>query len=133
MAKGEGSCPRNHSVPAADNDGMDPPVARRHQRRPTGAQSALWAHLRGRRLAGYRFRRHHPSGPFVLDFFCVERRLAIQLHRARGPNDRPDDRRSRFLAARGITVLRFASDQVFREIEAVLNVIVFALTSRGAP
>jgi len=58
----------------------------------------------------------------------VERRLAIQLDRA-GPSD---DRRSRFLAARGITVLRFASAQVFREIEAVLNVIVFALTSRAA-
>jgi very-short-patch-repair endonuclease len=110
-----------------------------HRRRRRGelrrlslaARTALWFHLRGRRLAGFEFRRHHLCGPFVLDFFCSRRQLAIELVRDRRARD---PRRDRLLAARGITVLRFPCDQVFRETEAVLTAIAFALaTARPAP
>jgi very-short-patch-repair endonuclease len=97
---------------------------------PTPAQAHLWSFLRGRRLAGCKFRRRHPCGPFVLDFFCASRRLAIELddggdfhvdrHRRRR-------QRSEFLAARGIGVLRFGADQVLAHTDAVLATIAFAL------
>jgi very-short-patch-repair endonuclease len=94
------------------------------------AEAALWAHLRGRRLAGFKFRRQQPCGPFILDFFCPARRLAIELDGGQHfePRaERSDARRSRFIAARGIDVLRFSNAQVFREREAVLLAILFAL------
>jgi very-short-patch-repair endonuclease len=88
------------------------------------------AHLRGRRLAGFKFRRHHPCGPFILDFFCPARRLAVELEG--GPPVEPgaeryDAWRAEFMAARGIAVLRFSRTQVFKQREAVLLAIVFAL------
>jgi very-short-patch-repair endonuclease len=93
------------------------------------AVDALWTHLRGRRLAGFKFRRQHPCGPFVLDFFCPARRLAIEVE---GGQQEPDSERyeawrTEFIAARGIRMLRFSNDQIFRKREAVLLAIVFAL------
>ena len=106
-------------------------LRRRHlRRRSTDAEAALWFHLRGRRFAGFKFRRQHPCGPFILDFFCAERLLAVELDG--GQHFEPmaqayDARRTSFLAARGITVLRFGSDKVFLETHAVLAVIAVSL------
>ncbi|HLK89276.1 MAG TPA: endonuclease domain-containing protein [Polyangia bacterium] len=103
---------------------------RRPRRDATDAEASLWAQLRGRRLAGFKFRRQHPCGPFILDFFCAARRLAIELdggHRFEPRIERYDTRRARFLAGRGIEVLRFSNLQVLREREAVLLAILFAL------
>jgi len=99
-------------------------------RRAGDAEAALWTHLRGRRLAGFKFRRRHPCGPFILDFFCPARRLAIELDGAQRfePRDeRYDAWRTEFIAARGIEVLRFSNDRILRQREAVLLAIVFAL------
>jgi very-short-patch-repair endonuclease len=111
---------------------MDLSLARRRQlrRQSTNAESALWAHLRGRRFAGFKVRRQHPCGPFILDFFCPRCRLAIELDG--GQHFEPaaqayDARRSRYLAGRGITVIRFGADLVFREPRAVLAAIAAAL------
>ena len=113
---------------------MSPALARRSPRRgPTDAEAALWAHLRGRRLAGFTFRRRHALGPFVLDFFCPARRLAIELdggHDFHPRAERYDARRARFIESRGIEVLRFSKAQVRRQREAVLLAIVFALDWR---
>lgn len=104
---------------------------RRHFRHKTqDAEAALWTHLRGRRLAGFKFRRQYPCGPFILDFFCPARRLAVELDggtQVEPGAERYGAWRAEFIAARGIAVLRFSSDQVFRQREAVLLAIVFAL------
>jgi very-short-patch-repair endonuclease len=76
---------------------------RRLRRRSTDAEAALWALLRARRFAEAKFRRQHPCGPFILDFYCVQRRLAIGLDG--GQHFEPagqayDARRSRYLASR---------------------------------
>jgi very-short-patch-repair endonuclease len=55
------------------------PAARELRTRQTPAESILWDALRGRRLAGLKFRRQHPIGTFVVDFCCPDRRLAIEL------------------------------------------------------
>jgi very-short-patch-repair endonuclease len=110
-------------------------LARRRELRrdQTDAESSLWRHLRGRRLAGFKFRRQHPCGPYILDFYCSARRLAIELDGGQHFEDRQrayDSRRTRFLETRGITVLRFPCDQVFRETEGVLVAIAFALSEQ---
>ncbi len=112
------------------------PRRRARGRRASEAEAALWTHLRGRRLAGFEFRRRHPCGPFVLDFFCPARRLAVELagRRRRAPRAARDDSgRARFIEARGIAVLRFSTDRIFRDREAVLLAIVFALDGRLPP
>jgi very-short-patch-repair endonuclease len=94
------------------------------------AETALWFHLRGRRLAGFKFRRQHPCGPFVLDFFCPARGLAIEVdggQHAEAQARRYETRRTRFIAARGIETLRFSNHQIFRRRDAVLLTILFAL------
>jgi very-short-patch-repair endonuclease len=94
------------------------------------AQAHLWSFLRGRRLAGFKFRRQHPCGPFLLDFFCASRRLAIELDgddAFHADRHRRRKQRSEFLAARGIGVLRFGVDQVLVHTDAVLATIAFAL------
>src|SRR6185312_1075286 len=95
-------------------------LARR--RKASDARVVLWTHLRGRRLGGFKFRRRHPCGPFILDFFCPARRLPVEPGA-----ERYHAWRAEFIAARGIALLRFSTDQVFEKREAVLLAIVFAL------
>jgi very-short-patch-repair endonuclease len=111
-------------------------LVRRRQlrRRSTDAEVALWSQLRARRFAGFKFRRQHPCGPFILDFFCAKSRLAIELDG--GQHFEPeaqayDARRTRYLADRGITVLRFGADLIFREPHGVLTAIAVALGLDG--
>src|SRR5215831_3383932 len=136
---------RNSSRVRADNLGMglSSSRARRRELRASSldAEALLWTHLRGRRLAGFKFRRQHPCRSFVLDFFCSEQRLAIELDeggvvdsgrssRGRRRGSARDllgaARRSELLADRGITVLRFPSRRVLRETASVLATIAFA-------
>jgi len=62
---------------------MQPPkqtaIARTLRKRDTWAERLLWKWLRDRRFSSYKFRRQHPFGPHILDFFCIEARLDIEL------------------------------------------------------
>jgi very-short-patch-repair endonuclease len=100
------------------------------RRASTDGEAALWRHLRARQLAGFKFRRQHPVGWYVLDFYCCEARLAVELDG--GQHLEPavrayDECRTAFLRRRRIKVLRFATDLVFREPVAVLAAIARAL------
>ena len=109
---------------------------RRLRNRSTEAEAALWRILRDRRFAGFKFRRQHPLGPFIVDFFCARGSLAIELDGGQHfePSARAYDAwRTRFLEERGIRVIRFADDLVFRETEAVLEAIFAALKPDPSP
>jgi len=100
------------------------------RRNATEAERALWFHLRTKRLAGFRFRRQHPCGPYVLDFYCPARRLAVELDGGQHLDTAlkaQDDQRTVFLRRQGIDVLRFAKDAVLREIDQVLHTIALVL------
>lgn len=92
----------------------------------TDAEAFLWACLRDRRVNQRKFRRQHPVAPYVLDFYCAELRLAIELdggqhHNADGKVR--DAARHAFLEAKGIQTLRFTNHDMLRETDSVLNVI----------
>ena len=111
---------------------MDIRLARRRALRSasTDAEAALWVHLRAKRFAGFKFRRQHSCGPYILDFYCARERLAIELDGGQhfDPVVRAyDGRRTAFLQRHRIKVLRFATDLVFRERAAVLDVIAGSL------
>jgi very-short-patch-repair endonuclease len=104
---------------------------RRHLRRQsTDAEKALWSLLRAHRFAGLKFRRQHPCGDYILDFYCAEQRLAIELDGGQhfeASGLAYDERRDRYLTWRDIRVLRFGADLIFRDPEGLLLAIAVAL------
>jgi very-short-patch-repair endonuclease len=104
--------------------------ARRARKDPTEAEKRLWVHLRNRQLAGFKFRRQHPLGDRILDFFCAEAKLAIELDgsgHARHLGQTGDLDRELELYEKGIRVLRFKNTAVISNLEGVLNAIVYAI------
>jgi very-short-patch-repair endonuclease len=92
----------------------------------TDAEKALWERLRKRQLAGFRFRRQHPVNEFIVDFFCYEKNLVIELdggvHDDNYQMER-DNERSIILNRLGLKVLRFRNEEIFNDIDSVLNSI----------
>jgi very-short-patch-repair endonuclease len=102
-------------------------VARENRREMTQAEEKLWGMLRERRVAGLKFRKQHPLGHFVLDFFCVEQLLAIEVDGDSHylPEQRVlDQERTRQLADQGVRVLRFPNELVINSPNQVVAAIV---------
>jgi len=92
----------------------------------TQPEKILWAELRNRKLNGLKFRRQHPIDKFVLDFYCHERKLAIELDGSIHDgklNKEYDEARTAMLGGLGIYTLRFRNDEVINNIESVLRKI----------
>ena len=109
------------------------PSARAMRHAPTSAEEALWKVLRARKLDGLRFRRQHPIGQFIVDFYCAEANLAVEVDGAvhSGQHDQ-DEARDRDLNARGVTVLRITNDEALNDPDHVLRRIREFLTRRRA-
>ena len=99
----------------------------------TDAERRLWAVLRGRRLQGYKFRRQHPVGPFILDFACIEHRLVIEADGGQHSDNAADERRTAWLARRGWRVLRFWNNEILSSTEGVQEAVLEALAENNAP
>ncbi len=99
-------------------------AARDLRRGMTPSEDMLWNALRGRRLNGLKFRRQHPLDRFIIDFYCVERRLAVEvdggIHATAG-QAACDDERTVWLNVRGIRVLRVTNDEVENDLDGVLR------------
>ncbi len=101
--------------------------ARSLRRAATEAEKKLWWHLRRKLpLEGTYFRRQVPLGPYFADFACLKHRLVIELDGGQHTTleaQRRDAQRTAFLEAQGFRVLRFWNDQVFSEIDGVIDTI----------
>jgi 5-methyltetrahydrofolate--homocysteine methyltransferase len=108
--------------------------AREQRREPTRAEQLLWEAVRRKQL-GVRMRRQHPLEDFVLDFYCAEARLAIEVDGPVHDGQEGYDRwRDEQLAHWGIEVLRVPEERVRRDLPVVLAEIREALTRRlGRP
>ena len=95
----------------------------------TDTERRLWSALRGRRLQGYKFRRQHPLGPFILDFACVEHRLVIEADGGQHVESDDDRRRTAWLERRGWRVVRFWNNDILANPEGVQEVIWETLES----
>ena len=98
--------------------------ARELRRELTPIETILWQRLRSRRLAGLKFRRQHPIGRFITDFYCAERKLVIEIdgdtHAEQG---RYDASRTAWLEEHGIKVIRFNNRDVLDNLPGVLEMI----------
>ncbi len=99
--------------------------ARQLRQNATMPERALWNLLRDRRLSGFKFRRQHPIGPYVVDFYCPAQKLGLEID-GRSHDDRAaeDIRRQKALEAWGLRILRVSNDDVLDDPEAVLSAIL---------
>ena len=90
-------------------------------------EGLLWRAIRGRKLAGLHFRRQHPIGPYVLDFYCDAEKLAVEVDgQSHGFGDQPkrDEQRDAWMAAKGIRTLRLPADLVLHDVDDATNTIL---------
>ena len=91
----------------------------------TPAEAVLWKMLKGRNADGMKFRRQQGIGPYVLDFYCPELRLCVELDgSSHDYKYEYDEQRTEFLQNQGIRVLRFSNEQVWQGLDFVVDEIV---------
>jgi very-short-patch-repair endonuclease len=101
--------------------------ARELRQAATTPERLLWSILRDGQLGGHKFRRQHPVGPFVLDFYCHAAALGFEID-GRSHEERAiaDARRTAYLESIGISVVRFTNDEVLSDLDAVGSAILLA-------
>jgi len=100
----------------------------------TRAEAVLWRRINGRQLLGKKFRRQHSVGRYIVDFYCPECRVAIELDGARHFSitiDEYERSRTRYLEELGITIVRFENHDLLENLEGVLEKIKEALQGVG--
>jgi len=90
----------------------------------TDAEGRFWAQVRNKQIRGLKFFRQYSVGPYILDFYCPERKLAVELDGGQHnefENREYDGMRTEFLKSHGINVLRFWNNEVLQNMEGVLS------------
>jgi very-short-patch-repair endonuclease len=98
----------------------------------TKAEMIMWQVLRGRQLNGMKFRRQHPIGRFIVDFYCHEYKLVIELDGEIHNIDfvkEYDENREVQLQNLGLKILRFKNEEVFDSLEKILETIKIIVSS----
>ncbi|WP_299727041.1 endonuclease domain-containing protein [uncultured Tateyamaria sp.] len=106
--------------------------ARRLRRDQTAPERALWYMLRARRLAGLKFRRQVPLGPYIVDFYCAELRLVIEVDSGHHARSTTDAQRDAWLNAQGFNELRIWNTDILNNPTGVADAIL-AYSARDRP
>ena len=100
----------------------------------TVTEKQLWRYLRNKQLAGFKFRRQHEVGVYIVDFVCPEKRLIVELDGGQHLEQFDYDlKRTGFLERKGYQVIRFWNNEVINELEMVLEEIIRKLESLPSP
>jgi very-short-patch-repair endonuclease len=111
--------------------GLNRERAKEMRREPVATEKLFWNELRGRKLAGFKFKRQFLIGPYIVDFVCLERKLILELD---GPlhDAGYDEARDRYLQAQGFSILRFKNEDAVGDFHAVMLTIRHEL-EHGSP
>jgi PncC family amidohydrolase len=104
-----------------------------HRSNPTEAEKILWKIVRGRKMAGFKFRRQHIISNYIADFICLSEKLIIEvdgLYHQLPENIISDEERTKDLNRLGFQVLRFTNEQVLHNADNVINTIVLRVKER---
>lgn len=100
------------------------------------AEVMLWSKLRGKNARGYEFRRQYSIGMYIVDFYCTQVRLAIEIdgesHYREGSEDH-DRKRQAYIESTGIQVLRFTNRDIYERMDGVLEMILQRLPELDLP
>ncbi len=114
-----------------------PDLYARHLRwNMTEAERRLWMLLRRKQFDGFRFRRQHPIGPYVVDFFCPSAQLIVELDGGQHAEEEyaiRDETRSRWLRSRGYCVIRIWNNELNENPQGVREAIWAALNTPHPP
>jgi very-short-patch-repair endonuclease len=102
-------------------------LAQQFRKEPTEPEAFLWECLRDRRLYGYKFRRQHPIGRYIADFFCSEVSLVVELDgKVHNKPDRKiyDRIRDEELTLRGLNILHIKNEELIEDPEKTLLIII---------
>lgn len=104
--------------------------ARKLRQSQTDVEKKLWGFLRDRRLFGFKFRRQHPIGKYIVDFCCLEQKFVVELDGGQHAHQGADDFvRTKDIEKEGFRVVRFWNNQIIENPQGVLERIAFALKS----
>ncbi len=105
-------------------------LARQFRKELTDAEVRIWVGLKGK-PDGLHFRKQHPIGPYIVDFYCSKAKLAIEIDgeaHDRGDHPQRDDRRTHYLEGLGLEVLRIPGEEaMWHSDETVLGILALAL------
>ncbi|MEO7433209.1 MAG: DUF559 domain-containing protein [Dokdonella sp.] len=110
-------------------NGAKTTFARGLRRSLTGAETRLWFYLRRGHLAGFRFRRQHPLGAYIVDSVCLEARLVVEMDGSQRLCSTTDSSRDAWLRSQDFKVLPFWNDDVLQRTDAVLADILSNLVN----
>jgi len=106
--------------------------ARKNRKNPTPAEKKLWAHLKDRQVKGVKFRRQHAIGNYVPDFCAVKEKLIIELDGSQHLEQTEyDAERTKYFESLGYRVIRFWNNQIMKELDGVILVIIHTLDEIG--
>ncbi|HEX8469833.1 MAG TPA: endonuclease domain-containing protein [Brevundimonas sp.] len=114
-------------------DGLSYTRAKVFRRQMTPPEARLWVRLRGSRLGGFKFRRQHPIGPYIVDFYCAWVKLAVEVDGGSHDTEEQiahDKRRTAWLGRQGVRVIRLRASSVRDEIEGVMDFILASVRDR---
>ena len=112
------------------------PYRKKLRHHGTTAEAYLWTHLQQKKLEGRKFRRQHSILNFIVDFYCAEERLVIELdglYHMNPTNEEKDTIRTKKLEEVGMRVIRFENRSVFENLEWVLEEIKKHFKNDGSP
>ena len=102
-------------------------LAKQLRKNSTRAEKILWQLLRNRKLEGYKFRRKHPIGEYVADFYCHQSRLVIEFDGEVHDNEdqkKYDSETDEFMEGLGLKILRIKNEDLFNDQEKVMDLIL---------
>ena len=97
-------------------------AAKAQRAQMSDAERKIWHAVRARRLGGLKFRRQHPIGPYIADFYCAEARLVVEVdgnHHFEAAQAEHDELRDAWMTTQGLTVVRFTVHEVLEKIDEV--------------
>jgi very-short-patch-repair endonuclease len=107
-------------------------LKRRLRSNLTGPETRLWSRLRARQLQGLKFRRQHGIGPYIVDFYCPEQSLVIEVDgdsHADADQIVKDQLRDRYFQSLGLRVIRYINDDILKNLDGVLEDLAQRLSS----
>ena len=107
--------------------------SRELRKAPTDAEKRLWSAIRNRQLAGVRFNRQVPIGPYICDFVARSLKLVIEVDGGQHATSAADPGRSRFLESRGYCIIRFWNNDVLGNIDGVVSDIERVVAGMPSP
>ena len=118
------------------NDSSVQEKRRTLRKNQTDAECKIWSILKNKQMGGHKFYRQYSVGPYIIDFYCSARRLAVEVdggQHAEEQHKQYDTMRSRYLAEHGVCVVRFWNNEGLGNIEGVWIKIKECVENRNSP